>query len=512
MPGFATTNSSTKRSRKDDGTKTNGFAVGSGSATPVGKNKSANPQVKSTSPLAAALAVVKIGMQSLPKVSHPFLETEITKVLRSGAQYRQEFDKYTETKSTSNYVASSARKLNIELQASTKDIQESQAFTTLRDSLTAKMEAVRIELTRDYIIPASKFTLDAKEKKFHTLICNFVHTLAKMYIAQYKIEGYDETSAILDILVYRCDEFLAPFKMTLVGFLTTYKELFNLATMPDPSIALPENEHGTILRRAIDKVNNITTSNTTATTNTTTTTTTTTLVARAPRNEFEAIEQSLLQESDDLDDIQQNADELMEEDDESIPFGDTQSVGGRIHIMKLIHNTIVEVLIRPIIAYGDQMSTNEESKRIKEVLTSKQLDSTSARISLVLGNEPPVPKPVLKGLVKEISDTGYKSLQRRIQSIEDVQASATSKKVAGGGTKKKKGTSIAAESKAPKKKVSFKKLTSPKFTDKSVDGRTVEDPPARSNATAASKRGLKGNKQQETSKGKKQKSRRNSRN
>lgn len=178
--------------------------------------------------------------------------------------------------------------------------------------------------------------------------------------------------------------------------------------------------------------------------------------------------------------------------------------------MKLIHNTIVEVLIRPVIAYGDQMSINKESIRIKEALTSKQLDSTSKRISLVLGNEPPAPQPVLKGVIKEVSDKGMKKLERRIQSIEDKQASATPKKVAGGGTKK--GTSIAAESNAPNKKISFKKTTKSKFTDKSVDGRTVVDPPARGNATAASKRGPKGNKQQETSKGKKQKSRRGTRN
>ena len=506
MPGFATANSSTKRARGNDDSANDGSAVGSGSATPVGKNKSANKQVKSTSPLAAALAEVKIGMKSLPKVSHPFLEAEITKVLRSGAQYRQEYDTYTETKSTSNYVASSARKLNIELQASTSDIQESQAFTTLRDSFKAKMEEIRIELTRDFILPAAKFTLDAKEKKFHTLVCNFAHTLAKMYIAQYEIQGYDETSAILDILVYRCDEFLSPFGMTLEGFLTLYKELFSLTTMPDPSIALPENDHGMIMRRAIDKVNNVTT---TATSNTnTTTTTTTTLAVHNPTNPFEEIEQSLFEL--DPNGIQQRAAELMEEDDDSIPFGDTTSVGGRIHIMKLIHNTIVEVLIRPVIVYGDQMSINKESIRIKEALTSKQLDSTSKRISLVLGSEPPAPQPVLKGVIQEVSDKGMKKLERRIQSIEDKQASATSKKVAGGGTKK--GTSIAAESNAPKKKVSFKKTTKSKFTDKSVDGRTVVDPPARGNATAASKRGSKGNKQQETSKGKKQKSRRGSRN
>jgi len=507
MPGFATAKSTTKRARGNDDSANDGSAVGSGSATPVGKNKSANKQVKSTSPLAAALAEVKIGMQSLPKVSHPFLEAEITKVLRSGAQYRQEYDTYTETKSTSNYVASSARKLNIELQASTSDIQESQAFTTLRDSFKAKMEEIRIEVTRDFILPAAKFTLDAKEKKFHTLVCNFVHTLAKMYIAQYEIQGYDETSAILDILVYRCDEFLSPFGMTLEGFLTLYKELFNLTTMPDPSIALPENDHGMIMRRAIDKVNNVTTT-ATSNTNTTTTTTTTTLAVHNPTNAFEEIEQSLFER--DPDGIQQRAEELMEEDDDSIPFGDTTSVGGRIHIMKLIHNTIVEVLIRPVIAYGDQMSINKESIRIKEALTSKQLDSTSKRISLVLGNEPPAPQPVLKGVIKEVSDMGMKKLERRIQSIEDKQASATPKKVAGGGTKK--GTSIAAVSNAPNKKISFKKTTKSKFTDKSVDGRTVVDPPARGNATAASKRGPKGNKQQKTSKGKKQKSRRGTRN
>jgi hypothetical protein len=228
MPGFATTKSSTKRARREDETTANGRAVGSGSATPVGSNNATKTQVKIISPLAAALGAVKIGMKSLPEVSQQLLMSEVTKVLRSGAQYCQEYDKYTEAKSTSNYIASSAKKLNIELQASTKDVQESQAFTTLRDSFVKRMEEVRVELTRDFTLPASKFTLDAKEKKFHTMICNFAHTLAKMFIAQYDIQGYDETSAILDILVYKCDEFLAPFSITLEGFL---KLIMNYTTL-----------------------------------------------------------------------------------------------------------------------------------------------------------------------------------------------------------------------------------------------------------------------------------------
>jgi hypothetical protein len=236
--------------------------------------------------------------------------------------------------------------------------------------------------------------------------------------------------------------------------------------MPYPSVPFPDNDNGMELRRTIDKVNNVTT---TSATNTTTTTTTTEsdnqdTFPTYDENDFDRIEQLL----DEADNNMEDNDEEDNDDNATHDYtNDTTTVGGRILIVKRIYNTVVELLIRPMIAYHDQMCDNEEAKRIKAALTSSRLDDTSARVAQVLGNEAPVPQPILCRLIKETNDVSLKGFERRLQSLEDKQSRATSsKKVRGNGTKQK-GTSIAAKSNAPtKKKVSFQEDKKSKSTNR----------------------------------------------
>jgi hypothetical protein len=69
-----------------------------------------------------------------------------------------------ETKSTLNYVASFAKKLSVVLQISS-DVQESQAFKTLCDDLTLRLEEFHVEITQDYVIKAANITVAAKKTK-----------------------------------------------------------------------------------------------------------------------------------------------------------------------------------------------------------------------------------------------------------------------------------------------------------------------------------------------------------
>ena len=118
MSGLATnyiTPLKRSKKRKDDGTTTNGSAVGSGSATPMtAKTTGNNNNVKATTlPLQAAPLSMKVGIALLPIASHPFLTPLCKNILRTGSNYYYALNKVMETKSTKNYVASPTRKLNI---------------------------------------------------------------------------------------------------------------------------------------------------------------------------------------------------------------------------------------------------------------------------------------------------------------------------------------------------------------------------------------------------------------
>jgi hypothetical protein len=89
-----------------------------------------------------------------------------------------------ETQSTLNYVASSAKKNNVVVQTSS-NVQESQAFKTLRDDLTARLEAIHVKILRNYILKAAILTVMAKRRQYHAAFCTYNHQIALMFIAQH---------------------------------------------------------------------------------------------------------------------------------------------------------------------------------------------------------------------------------------------------------------------------------------------------------------------------------------
>ena len=234
MSGLATTRTNAKRSRKDNEPTDSGSAAVGGSAAPTENAGNTNNALKSKTPLQAALVSQKLSYASLPKVSHPFLMPIAEKTLRKFATSYYAKEKANGTKSNPNYVASSARKLNIVLSTESNE-QESQAFKTLRDDLTARLEEFRIEITRDYVIKAADITVDAKKTKFHAAICKWIRLVAKTFIVQHDIRGYNEDVAIVDLLMMKRDDLLCPLGLNLKEFLLIYKDANKLQAIPSPT-------------------------------------------------------------------------------------------------------------------------------------------------------------------------------------------------------------------------------------------------------------------------------------
>jgi hypothetical protein len=113
------------------------------------------------SPLKAALMVKATLIESLPIASRPFLTPLAKSVLREFACLLYAEEKANETKSNPNYVSSSAKKLNIVLQAM-PEVQEHQGFKTLRSDLAADLELFRAQITKEYILKANDMNVEAK--------------------------------------------------------------------------------------------------------------------------------------------------------------------------------------------------------------------------------------------------------------------------------------------------------------------------------------------------------------
>ena len=192
MSGPATTLNNVKRSRKAS------VDINSGSTT---NNKSAgntNNVRKTTSSLQAALVSQKLGFESLPKVSLPFLKTSFERIISYYIIHYYALMKYNGMKSTVDYVSPSARKLNIVL-TSDSEAQESEVFMTLQDNLTARLEEFRIEITRDYCLIASELTVLTKQRRYYTAICQGLRLLAKTYVSLCNITNYSEHQAVIDL-------------------------------------------------------------------------------------------------------------------------------------------------------------------------------------------------------------------------------------------------------------------------------------------------------------------------
>jgi len=169
MSESATVRSPSKRTRRNNdsgsaaaigGFAANGSAVGGGSA--ASPDAAGNTTSEGTlSPLKAALVPTATLIESLPIASRPFLTPLAESVLREFAALFYAEEKANETKSDPNYVSSSAKKLNIVLQAM-PEVQESQGFKTLRSDLTAELESFRARITRDYVLKANDMNVEAK--------------------------------------------------------------------------------------------------------------------------------------------------------------------------------------------------------------------------------------------------------------------------------------------------------------------------------------------------------------
>ena len=501
MSGLATSHStSSKRARNSNGTTNDGSAVISGSATPSKPTGTTANEVKTTSPLNAALAEMKEGIESLPTVSQPLLHAQASKIIRLGVDHYHYGKRLAEAKSNPNYVSTSVKGINFELQVDA-DAQDGEAFKTIRNELTAALEECRVQMTHKFVLPAQELTLEAKGKRYLAEICTYVHQLVSMYIAQGGTKDYDAHQAVMDLFYVKFDELLVPFAMKPCDFLPIYKTMHKLQQLPMPKVgAGAGNTRPTKMEVLLHRLNGTSLGASSSSSSSQATCTTLTLV------------DDTASPADQTDDTQPSSENDVDMEDIAQAYRN-DIVGGRMYVLRQTWMAIQGTLHDAIIKFNDQAKTNDEALRIKKALTPITMSQSAARVSTLLNKEAPVAPPILRGLIQEestnVTAKTLEQLQRRLQSTEDkLSAMTKSKKAGGGGTKTKNtprtGTPIAANSNAqskttPKKsskKKSEQQSNKSSSKKKSNKSKSRRDRDANSNATTSDSRRSNGNKQQ----------------
>ena len=446
MSGSATVRTSpSKRSRRSNdsgcaavgGSAANGSTVGGGfAATPdaAGNTK----KVETVSPLSAALVLKVTFIESLPNASRPFLTPLAESALREFACLFYAEEKVKETKSSPNYVSSSAKKLGIVLQAM-PEVQASQGFKTLRNELTVELEKFRAMITQEYVLKANDMNVEAKRTRYYAAICKWIRGLAQAFIAQQNIYNYNEDVAVLDLIAGNQDDILVSLGIPLNKFLAAYKTANNLQGIPTPTINFNFQEE-------LDRING-----------------TVPLEAEAatPANATAAAAAAAAAAG--AAGAEENQDDDNEEEEQEMIDAtnavETATIGGRAAVCRQIYEAIQKGTIEPIRKFHLQRNENEETKRIKAAFTLPRLNEAAQRVATVIANEPPAQMPVLRGLVNETATKATAAMERRIKSLEDQLKSATgktptgAKKVKGDGKKpqsilKKKGNPAAKKTTA----------------------------------------------------------------
>ena len=171
----------------------------------------------------------------------------------------------------------------------------------------------------------------------------------------------------MDIITYRHDDLLFPFKLTLKEFLLVYKDTHKLQTVPYPTV----DEFTSSDRAIYDAVNNVQpNAPNPPPTNTSTMSTAIVVATSTTANPYNMQESS-------------NAmDETKDDDDDGDNDPHDIVIGGRCFIARETFNAFVNTILDPLDEFHQRRITNDESKRIKSKLMPISLNSAAARIAV----------------------------------------------------------------------------------------------------------------------------------
>ncbi len=174
-------------------------------------------------------------IEMLHKALQPFLHNLTKTCLRNFASYYYKNAKHKEMHLNPNYIPVSCKKIVLTLQGIDK-VKETEDYKSLCSHLAVRLEEIQRELTKDYAMKVNDMNRCTLWHQFLASFCKLLPKAAKVFIAQYRIEGYTEHQAVMDFVATVPDEALASIKIATPKFLILYKKTNAIAVIPMPTV------------------------------------------------------------------------------------------------------------------------------------------------------------------------------------------------------------------------------------------------------------------------------------
>ena len=142
--------------------------------------------------LEAAMAAANTYVKMLHETLQPFLTDLIRHVFKDASVFHYKSEKLKKMNATSEYIPAVCRTIEMKLQA-VSEVTKSSGFKALEDELTKAIKVTRRDWATRFVFPVYKMNVDALQKRFQLSFCRLLSSVAKGFIAQVGIKGYNPT-------------------------------------------------------------------------------------------------------------------------------------------------------------------------------------------------------------------------------------------------------------------------------------------------------------------------------
>jgi hypothetical protein len=116
------------------------------------------------------------------------------------------------------------------------EVTKSTGFKAPEDELAEAIVVTQRDWSTCFVFPVQDLNIKALQKRFQLSFCWLLLLVAKGFIAQVGMEGYNANVAVMNLLAMYGNKVAAPLNVTPHNFLVLFKEAEGLAIIPSPTV------------------------------------------------------------------------------------------------------------------------------------------------------------------------------------------------------------------------------------------------------------------------------------
>jgi len=111
----------------------------------------------------------------------------------------------------------------------------------------------------------------------------------------------------------------------------------------------------------------------------------------------------------------------------AVDMDDITNTAARGTIQKMLNDFFINAVKNSIAKFHTFVTQREELNRIRHLTTKSPMESLATKVAAKIHNEQPAERPVLAGLIHEVTDKALSGLKRQFQSVADQLSTNTRK-------------------------------------------------------------------------------------